>query len=89
MAVSEEHLNPSEQPEKGGRNAVLTVWGVLALLVLAAILFTLLMGRRPLAGSGNAASITSGPAATASGVPNGGPPAGSAPATAPNTPPAH
>ena len=58
MAVSEEHLNPSEQPEKGGRNAVLTVWGVLALLVLAAILFTLLMGRRPLAGSGNAASIT-------------------------------
>jgi hypothetical protein len=96
MSVSEEqlhpkeHLNPSEMPEKGGRNAALTVWGVLALLVLAAILMVLLLGRRPLSGTGDAASITSGPSGTASGLPNSVPPPGTAPdATQPNAPPAH
>lgn len=83
MAVSEP-LNPSEQPEKGGRNAVLTVWGVIALLALAGIAVTLLIGRRPVASPDIAASTMTGPQGTASSPPNAQPAASAAPALEPS-----
>lgn len=78
MAVSEP-LNPSEQSQKGGKNAVLTVWGVLAFVVVAGIAVTLLVGRRPVASPDIAASAMTGPQGTASSTPNAEPAASAVP----------
>lgn len=84
MAVSEP-LRPSEQAEKGGRNAVLTTWGVVALIVLAAIAVTLLIGRRPVAAPNQNSSVMVGPQGVASSPPNDQPPAAEAPAPPANS----
>ncbi|MFZ5890668.1 MAG: hypothetical protein ACOY0T_06420 [Myxococcota bacterium] len=73
MAVTQDdykaNLHDSERPEKGGRNAALTLWGVIALVVLAAILFTMLVGKRPIAPD-QESPTTPGPAGKAVSVPN-------------------
>lgn len=84
MAVSEP-LRPSEQTEKGGRNAVLTTWGIVALIALAGIAVTLLIGRRPVAAPDQNSSTMVGPQGTASSPPLAQPPAAAAPAPPANT----
>jgi hypothetical protein len=90
MAESEEPSNPNEQAAKGGRNTVVSLWLLVGIAVVASVLVTLLIGRRPLSGTGAAASTTPGPAGLASSLPNvnAAVPDPNQPASAaPNTPP--